>query len=379
MLTLLTTTGARPEAFSLCERMMFRQAYDGPVTWIVVDDGPDAQLLSACREGWRRIVIRPEPFWRPGDNTQARNLGAGLDAAEALSAEDGAPLRLVIIEDDDWYDDRWLATVDQMLSRGDLVGEPNARYYNAAMRRGSYLNNAFHASLRASAMKGEGISALRRALTEFSTFYDFKMWADPAPSKYLSDTALTVGVKGLPGRPGIAAGHREMAGYADPDLTLLRRWIGDDADHYARFFREDAMSLDRTTMYATGKLKKYENRMLVAGEPFACKNKDLRVVRAMSWGTDEPPAAADPAPQTGADPVAATVKDATAPAPDLLSEGPAAEDHDGPKFTDDQAPENDAAPLGAEVDEAEPGTEETAPKAETKRRKPRGASSKTAS
>lgn len=290
MLTLLTTTGARPEAFALCERMMFCQDIEGPVTWVIVDDGEAAQPLCECREGWRRVIVRPEPFWRPGDNTQARNIEAGLNAAEVLAQEAGAPLRIAFIEDDDWYDPRWLSTVDKMLELAELVGEPNARYYNVAMRRGSYLNNAFHASLRASAARGTAIDALRSAIAEFSTYYDFKLWRDLAPSKHLFKTTLTVGMKGLPGRPGIAAGHREMAGYPDPEMTLLRQWIGDDADNYAQFMREDAMSIDRTEMYATGRLKKYENRQLIAGERFSAKTKDVRALKRLKFATDEAPA-----------------------------------------------------------------------------------------
>jgi hypothetical protein len=375
MLTLLTTTGARPAAFDLCERMMFRQDYEGPVTWIVVDDGAEPQPLSDCREGWRRIVLRPEPFWSPGDNTQARNLAAGLAAAETLAFETGEELRLVVIEDDDWYDPRWLSTVDAMLRRAELVGEPNARYYNAAMRRGNYLNNAFHASLRSSALRGRAIDALKRTLAEFSTYYDFKLWRDPAPTKHLFETALTVGMKGLPGRPGIAAGHREMAGYPDPDMTLLRQWIGDDAGLYARFMREDAMSHDRTRMYATGKLNKYENRMLVAGEPFECKNKDLRIVRAMNWGTDQPPA------ETGAPQQVVTAPASELPVTpaDLISETPPvaeAGENDAAEETVSEARE-ETTHEAADADASESSSEEVNEIPASKPRKRRRASSKT--
>lgn len=42
MMTLITPTGVRPKAWSICERLMARQTYDGPVQWVIVDDGQQA-------------------------------------------------------------------------------------------------------------------------------------------------------------------------------------------------------------------------------------------------------------------------------------------------------------------------------------------------
>ena len=53
MLTLLTATGARPEAWAICEQLMARQTYAGPVRWVIVDDGPVAQPVAFQRAGGR--------------------------------------------------------------------------------------------------------------------------------------------------------------------------------------------------------------------------------------------------------------------------------------------------------------------------------------
>lgn len=74
MLTLLTATGARPQAWAICERLMMAQDYSGPVRWVIVDDGKEAQPVTFERDGWTLEVIRPAPYWRQGQNTQARNL-----------------------------------------------------------------------------------------------------------------------------------------------------------------------------------------------------------------------------------------------------------------------------------------------------------------
>lgn len=50
------------------------QDYKGPVRWVIVDDGKEAQPVTFQRDDWTLEVIRPTPFWRQGQNTQARNL-----------------------------------------------------------------------------------------------------------------------------------------------------------------------------------------------------------------------------------------------------------------------------------------------------------------
>lgn len=97
MLTLLTATGARPHAWAICQRLMHAQRYGGLIRWIIVDDGPEPQPVTFQRVGWRVDIVRPQPCWQPGQNTQARNLLSGL----ALVPDDDA--RIAIIEDDDHY------------------------------------------------------------------------------------------------------------------------------------------------------------------------------------------------------------------------------------------------------------------------------------
>lgn len=226
MLTLLTATGARPEAWAICERLMAAQDYTGPVRWVIVDDGPDPQPVTFKRDGWQLVVIRPAPFWQPGQNTQARNLAKGMEAVPADS-------RLVIIEDDDVYRADWLSHVDRQLDRAELVGECQARYYNLALRRGRQLSNNGHASLCSTAMRGAALATFRRELKPGVQFIDVNLWRRH-PSRHLFTGGRVVGMKGLPGRGGIGMGHRnDFRGTADPDLTLLRQWIGDNVELYA--------------------------------------------------------------------------------------------------------------------------------------------------
>jgi len=131
MLTLLTTTGSRPKAWEICQKLMARQTYKGQVRWIVVDDGEKEQEIDFKPTNgiWHMEIYRPEPLWQPGQNTQARNLLTGL---AVIKNEEN----LVIIEDDDFYATDWLETVEQQLQKAELVGECHARYYNVKKRMG---------------------------------------------------------------------------------------------------------------------------------------------------------------------------------------------------------------------------------------------------
>lgn len=225
MIQLITPTGARQEAWDLCQRWAFHQDYQGPVRWIVIDDGDKAQEINFDRPGWQITVIRPTPRWTNGSNTQARNLLAGLDAVDQSES-------LVCFEDDDFYAPDWLSTVSCNLSHAELVGEPRARYYNVNLRRGRQLKNENHSSLCSTAMRGQALDKFREICTRSPKFIDIELWGS-VKSKLLFDGQRVVGIKGLPGRGGIGMGHRDdFTGQADPNGDLLRKWVGDAARFY---------------------------------------------------------------------------------------------------------------------------------------------------
>lgn len=198
MLTALTPTGARPEAFAKCVEQMRAQSYTGRVKWIIVDDGPDSMPTPGMPENWSVIHVRPEPLWEPGQNTQARNLREGL---EWVKPDD----RLVIIEDDDEYASWWLGRVNEWLDHDDLVGEAPSIYRHMNGREKN-MNNTQHASLCATAMKGSAIEDFRRVLDEGPTMIDMRLWK--RGGKIYPQQGGVIGLKGYPGRPGIGMGHR---------------------------------------------------------------------------------------------------------------------------------------------------------------------------
>lgn len=226
MITLLTCTGARPEQWEYCKDYVASQTYANDIRWIIVDDG---EVASSLRGIPRRIgceVIRPRPFWKAGENSQRRNMLAGLDT---ISRDE----KVVIWEDDDWYAPQYLETLAPLLDRYDLVGEAPAHYYSIPLARYACLNNLRHACLRASAGTRTGVDSLKNCFEQLDVkFHDLHWWHSHRGSRHLFRSKLTIGLKGLPGRGGVCAQHEYMNGAPDNDGSMLRQWIGDDAERY---------------------------------------------------------------------------------------------------------------------------------------------------
>jgi hypothetical protein len=201
-------------------RWMSRQTYTGPVHWIIVDDGPQPQDVPPPRDGWTITVCRPTPFWKPGCNTQSRNMRIGMELVN--SAEP-----LLIVEDDDHYAPGWLERVDHELKSADMVGQRLCRKYSLRARRGRELVHSYRASLCATGLRGRAIARLRHALLLNCKLIDNVIWR-PGSGK-LFDGCYVTGMKCLPGRAGIDSGHRiDFGELPDADGSLLRSWIGDE-------------------------------------------------------------------------------------------------------------------------------------------------------
>jgi hypothetical protein len=227
VITLLTATGCRPQAWAICERLMARQTYAGLVRWIIVDDGEEPQPVTFKRPGWTLEVVRPEVKWRPGLNTQACNLLEGLDCVRDDE-------RLVVIEDDDCYAPEYLERVNGWLDRAELVGEIRARYYQLPTGKYRQLGNHQHASLCSTGLRGrDALHLFRAECLRQDKFIDLGLWRKFGGSRALHDSAMVVGLKGLPGRGGIGMGHRDdFAAPVDRSRSVLRQWVGVNIDLY---------------------------------------------------------------------------------------------------------------------------------------------------
>lgn len=244
--------------------MMARQTFKGPVHWIVVDDGHVPVDVELERDGWRVTVVRPATLWQIGDNTQGRNLIAGLEVADDLQHA-----LVAIVEDDDWYHEGWLQFLVDHAHEAELIGECDAVYYNVASRKWQRLHNGEHASLRCTAMSGDAIETFKVVLETPHKYYDQKLWARHK-SKKVYQREFTVGMKGLPGRPGIALGHDRTRGNSDPDLAFLRDLIGQDADWYCKFLENEEMAKKQPIVL---KAFRYARKDYKPGDVFEAKSR----------------------------------------------------------------------------------------------------------
>ena len=258
MICLLTPTGARAAQFRLCISWMARQTYMGEVMWIIVDDAiprTTLEVKDSFRDNWHIWRIYPEPPWQRGQNTQSRNMAAGLAYIETLDNVEA----VFIIEDDDFYKPNYLERMMQRFGTFKVLGEMNTIYYNVFYRNYFVNRNTSHSSLFQVAFRPEMIPLFKTCLHE--RFMDFKFYEKLHAQEFVrrgevglfNEDNLAVGMKGMPGRAGIGAGHtRLMNMLPDPNLVYLYKIIGDDAQYYAGYYGNN--SLHQTPLLARRRL-----------------------------------------------------------------------------------------------------------------------------
>lgn len=225
VISVLTPTCDRPEAVALMERWMRRQTVQ-PDQWIVVDDGVVPEDLTLGQTHVRRAR---EPLCSPAQSF-CRNLLAGFSLLRGDV--------IVVWENDDWYGPTHLETVVGALQVQPIVGDPQQRYFNIATRQWRIFQN-IGASLCQTGFRkaflGHFEAAVTGCLAKSHYGVDRAIWESfPKELWGLQPMNTVVGIKGLPGRPGLGGGHRPTGnGWArDERFETLRDWIGDDVEAY---------------------------------------------------------------------------------------------------------------------------------------------------
>lgn len=237
-LTLVTLTGDRQKALSILERWMARQEDDlgKRAQWIVVDDGETPMKTMMGQEYYHK------PELRDLKNGFMKKLRWVLDS-HIIKGE-----YVLFLEDDDYYGPRYLKTMRDNAGDFDLVGEGLTINYHVGTR--SYLkfgnrgNPGSVTALASSMFRAGCLPEIRQTYchTENSAL-DIRVWrgfsAERRRMFLWKDKPQFIGMKGLPGRPGITRRHRpdpSQRFIPDPELMFLRSMIGDDADTYAEFY-----------------------------------------------------------------------------------------------------------------------------------------------
>lgn len=245
-IVLLTPTGARPDQFAICARWMKAQDYNGKVLWVIVDDAlPRSTDIvgEKFRQGWTIKKVYPEPSWQVGQNTQGRNMVAGLKEIRWSIKEEDCEA-VFIIEDDDYYTPKYLSSMLELRDGADIWGERDTIYYNVRSR-GYLLNrNKEWSSLFQTAFTYRSIDNVIALCYE--KFIDLAIFGALSYSrnphriknkKILPyKKPLAVGIKGMPGRRGIGSGHTAST-WMEPDkmMAKLKELIKDDYEVYRRF------------------------------------------------------------------------------------------------------------------------------------------------
>lgn len=235
VVTLITTTGFRADAFALCRKYLERQTYKGKVQWIIVhDDGKYKEtepFQSIHNHNIEITDIFAKKIWRPGINTQRNNLD------EALSKIEGE--YVLFWEDDDHYCVNYVEKMVALLKIFPVVGEGNAKYYNVRGKCYREMLNYSHASLCQTGFHKFQLDLVDRAINSGELYIDNVLWKlvrdEKVPHLLFNDLNLCIGIKGMPGRSGIGTGHKPT-GYTPDGLGFkLKQWIGQDYDLYIPF------------------------------------------------------------------------------------------------------------------------------------------------
>ena len=223
-ISVITPTGGRPLAFELCELWMSRQTQK-PDEWIVVDDFP---IPTTCTMNQR--IIRRTPFWNPNSgHTLQYNL---IEAMKIVTGD-----IILIMEDDDWYSPfyienmvkKFLTPTCEGLDRH-LIGAAIYSYFSINTSTYHIINNTSHSSLSQVCFTKRLLTQINILLKYFQNahVFDFELWRYAKCNKitFLTKTQWCVGIKGLPGRPGVTAEHRRQLPFSDPNFLQLEEWIG---------------------------------------------------------------------------------------------------------------------------------------------------------
>ncbi len=210
MLSLITPTRDRPEAFDLLQRWVGAQTFRKPYQWIVVNDGSQPYDYRMGQEVFR------ETGGEPGTASQKQNLLLALEHVRGN--------KVLILEDDDFYRPNYLERMDRMLDRYALAGEGRAAYYDVAEGRYHVWSNTEHASLAQTGFTAEALPDLAECCRGDCRLIDLELWSRFRGLKHVfTGAGLHVGIKGMPGAPGVyRAGEPE--GIPDEDRRVFRAW-----------------------------------------------------------------------------------------------------------------------------------------------------------
>lgn len=234
--TLITPTGDRHLAFVLCQKWMKNQTLQ-PDQWIVIDDGKKPLKPTVQMD-----YVRREPQSNDPKYTLIENLKVAVPRIKYN--------KIIIIEDDEYYAPKYVETIAGKLNTHEIVGIGNSKYYHLPSGGNFMIGNGRHASLAQTAFRRSFLPEFKELLKISNDFLDMQLWKRVKGSGrgfifFDGIIPLYVGIKGLPGRPGIGVGHNPDSKFyrqfsRDTSRKILKQWIynKDDYNTYMNIINE---------------------------------------------------------------------------------------------------------------------------------------------
>jgi len=220
MITVITPTADRPAAWPLIEKWMAAQTVQ-PDQWIVADDGVIAAPITKSQQVIRR------------DRTATGGGSLAMNILSALPHVHGE--FVLIVEDDDYYRPNHIEVCIDRLMRYRATGCMWLNYYNLQSRSWKRIRNSC-AALCNTAFRASEIPLMAEAAAEAleaGIYHIDRLFWDRVGNAGLHEQETVIGIKGLPGMPGIGIGHRPSRGWAaDRNDRKLYEWLGNDAKAY---------------------------------------------------------------------------------------------------------------------------------------------------
>ena len=231
-IALITPTGERPKQFRDCAEYMKRQNYLGEVVWIIVDDGRESTTEAVqpdFKKNWTIVKSFPVPKWKPGQNTQSRNLQEGIKELEKIKGIE----YVFIIEDDDWYSECYLLEMVKQMIGYQLTAQVNTIYINVKDFTIRFNHNSKHGSLFQVGFSIDILNVFKRVVSRAVRFIDIQLFKESVRKNlFHSQQRLSIGIKGQPGRPGIGNGHKmihpERIKLTVEETNQLALFVGQD-------------------------------------------------------------------------------------------------------------------------------------------------------
>lgn len=220
-ITVITPTGDRPLAFGLLRDHWMKNQTVKPDQWIIVDDGITPYNPSIIPEGaeYYRREPKPNPF--------IHSIGLNLELALSKVKHDN----ILIMEDDDWYSNQYIAFMKYLLENSDLAGLWGTNYYHVKVPGWREMGRETHAALSMTVFKKSFIPQIIKSIPGDISL-DLRIWKN---NKGLlvegRNKKLQLSIKGMPGRENAGVGKITKHYKPDNGYGKLFSWC-DDAQVY---------------------------------------------------------------------------------------------------------------------------------------------------